>query len=62
MNETLEKVNHDLDRAADNLCTALHQGTAVEAIILLTLLAQVRKAQCDTKALMEARHGEKSEW
>ena len=55
MNESLEKVEHDLGFASDGLREALHKASAVEAMVLLPIIGQVAAARNDVAALIAAR-------
>ena len=55
MNESLEKAEHDLGFASDDLREALHKASAVEAIVLLPLIKLVNEARNEVAALSAAR-------
>ena len=55
MNESLEKTEHDLGFASDDLHEALNQANAVESLVLLPIIKRVNEARNDVAALLAAR-------
>ncbi len=55
MTEVLDKALHDLDTASGYLRAALHDGGAVEAIVLIPIIGRVAVARNDVSALIAAR-------
>jgi len=55
MNESLEKAEHDLAFALDDLRDALRKASAVEALVLLPLIERVSEAWNEVTALIAAQ-------
>ena len=55
MTESLTKALHDADFLRADLLAALNQSTAVEALILMSMIERAALLRADLDALMSAR-------